>query len=179
MYRNQTILDNESMQKSGAKIMTVSRVMGAILGIAMMGGGIYMLVKMIDYLLMPGILLTVMGFVFAVFNIFFYKKLTSYLVKSRLGDRKISIEYIFDEKLTIASSLVSDGNVINSLNSYGEISTEFHNLYKVEEAKDELFIYLKKMTKFTMKKDEAFEEYREELKSILGNRYIDRRRKEI
>ena len=160
MYKNRTIYDLELLLLSQKNMIVQTRIVSAIFSVIIAATGVVCL--FMQKIAMGICLLVAAVLVLVLFVILcnWFLKLT---MQKNLKSRNIEVEYLFSNNLTITS--YADGQTSTQ-------SFEYANIFQIIENEDCLLICPGKNDGLIMRKDEAFNEYRNFIMDKMGNRYI-------
>ena len=160
MYKNRTIYDLELVLLSQKSMLKQTRIISSIFAVIVLALGVVsILLNKVTLGICLLIAATLVAVVFVGLSGWFLKV----TMQKNLKDRKVEVEYLFSNNLTITS--YADGQTITQ-------SFNYNNIFKIIEQKDLLVICPSKNDALLMRKDEEFEEYRKLIQEKMEDRYL-------
>ncbi len=160
MYKNRTIYDLELLLLSQQGMLKQTRIVSAVFTVIILALGI---VCLIAEKLMLGIALIIAAVLVLVLFVALCGWFLKLTMQKNLQDRKIEIEFLFSNNLTITSYV--DGRTSTQ-------SFEYNNIYQIVENDDCLLINQGGQDALIMRKDEEFDNYRNFVMEKMQGRYV-------
>lgn len=160
MYKNRTIYDLELVLLSQKGMLKQTRIISGIFAVIVLALGV---VSILLQKVTLGVCLLIAGTLVAVVFVGLSGWLLKVTMQKNLKDRKVEVEYLFSNNLTITS--YADGQTITQ-------SFNYNNIFQIVEQKDLLVICPSKNDALLMRKDEEFEEYRKFIQEKMEDRYL-------
>ena len=160
MYKNRTIYDLELVLLSQRGMLKQTRIISSIFAVIVLALGV---VSILLQKVTLGVCLLIAGTLVTVVFVGLSGWLLKVTMQKNLKDRKVEVEYLFSNNLTITS--YADGQTITQ-------SFNYNNIFQIVEQKDLLVICPSKNDALLMRKDEEFEEYRKFIQEKMEDRYL-------
>lgn len=160
MYKNRTIYDLDLLLLSQQGMLKQTRIVSAVFSVIILALGV---VCVIVEKLMLGIALMIAAVLVLILFVALCGWFLKLTMQKNLQDRKIEIEFLFSNNLTITSYV--DGRTSTQ-------SFEYGNIFQMVENDDCLLINQGGHDALIMRKDEEFEEYRNFIIDKMQGRYV-------